>query len=763
MVDTSVAEESQNQETILTANTNDQATPADHLGFEPYVSAVAAFLTNKDTHPPLVLSIEGEWGSGKTSFMLQLQKALRERKENFTIWFNPWRHDKEDALWAAFALEFIRGLSVNQPFYRRWRGHIRLFALRFKWQEGWLSLVQKISLWLLILGATITIGVLAFLNRGVWIQALATFAENVLKIQEGADLLGKGFTAGGAAAYLALLFTVLNRIRSFVGDPLAIDLKKYMQVPNYEERVSFVERFHEDFKYILDCYARGKTVYVFIDDVDRCEVPKAADLMSALNLMISGNTPLVFIIGMDREKVAAGLAVKHEKLLPYMYASRYGATDETAKFQSTVGLEYGYEFIEKFVQLPFLLPRPDDAALTKFLDELSQPSRPGPDPQPQASSWTGLWTRLFGLSKRAAPTRSSTTQRASVAEESQEVNRATLARRQSVIVQAGNDSKHIHAIVRLVAPAFDNNPRRIKQYINLLRLRIFIAAATGLFDEQDGTKALTMEQLGKFVAILLRWPILLAEMDVMPRILVNLQKFAVEPPSEEQSKDISPIVRRWIRRQDFMTFLANGVRPDTLETSPWSLAGINVPQLLQVLPQVRNIGRYIGENVGVPVSNARTPQRTDFGELGLAQPITQTMTTYVFGDDLYDESFSIDSKGGEFLGEYGVQVSHVTGNDTPKKVFAFEIWLFDKNDIKTSVDVLLSAHANNTPEIRSSLEPKGRLVVAKPQEQSLLETATLQALWTVVDIEYGNSLAAPPNSYFERVTLEIAVWPRTQA
>jgi hypothetical protein len=159
---------------------------------------------------------------------------------------------------------------------------------------------------------------------------------------------------------------------------------------------------------------------------------------------------------------------------------------------------------------------------------------------------------------------------------------------------------------------------------------------------------------------------------------------------------------------------------------------------------------------------SRQAEKTDFQSLGLAPPITQTMTTYVLGDDLYDESFSIDTGGGEFLGEYGVGVSETVGVGEPKKVAALEVWLFDKNDIKTATKVLMSEHAYNDPNIRARLEPKGELIVVKPQEQVLLETATLQLLATVVDMEYGTG-AAPQKSYFERITLELAVWPRNAA
>ena len=171
-----------------------------------------------------------------------------------------------------------------------------------------------------------------------------------------------------------------------------------------------------------------------------------------------------------------------------------------------------------------------------------------------------------------------------------------------------------------------------------------------------------------------------------------------------------------------------------------------------------------GSGTVTPVMQAaqasRQAEKTNFAEMGLAPPITQTMTTSVLGDDLYDESFSIDTGGGEFLGEYGVGVSETVGVGEPKKVAALEIWLFDKNDIKTATKVLMSEYAYNDPNIRARLEPKGELVVVKPQEQVLLETATLQLLATVVDMEYGTG-AMPQSSYFERITLELAIWPRS--
>ena len=61
---------------------SDQPTTKDSLGFTPYAIAIADFLTSPDTKPPLTLSIEGKWGSGKSSFMKQLESEIvRKSKE----------------------------------------------------------------------------------------------------------------------------------------------------------------------------------------------------------------------------------------------------------------------------------------------------------------------------------------------------------------------------------------------------------------------------------------------------------------------------------------------------------------------------------------------------------------------------------------------------------------------------------------------------------------------------------------------------------
>lgn len=139
------------------------------------------------------------------------------------------------------------------------------------------------------------------------------------------------------------------------------------------------------------------------------------------------------------------------------------------------------------------------------------------------------------------------------------------------------------------------------------------------------------------------------------------------------------------------------------------------------------------------------------------KPIAQFMTTYMFGDDRYDESFTFDAPNGAFLGECGVSISDLIGVGEPKKISAFDIWLFDKNDIQTVTKVLMSKHAYNDADIHSRLEIRGEPILAEPGKLFRLETATLRMEGRIVDVFYGE-LPLPEDSYFQRSTIELAVY-----
>jgi hypothetical protein len=174
------------------------------------------------------------------------------------------------------------------------------------------------------------------------------------------------------------------------------------------------------------------------------------------------------------------------------------------------------------------------------------------------------------------------------------------------------DSITVRNIVLMVATALDYNPRRIKQFVNLFRLKAHIAYETGLFRTRVGGHAsrLTLEQLGKFVAIGLRWPRLLAELDEERTLLREMQKLAtVEGHTSDSLK-----AHEWLSRPELKRLLEFGCvgkqdpinKKKPLQPHRYSLVDLDVERLLQVSPRAKRAAHVmpVAPPQGAPPSAA---------------------------------------------------------------------------------------------------------------------------------------------------------------
>jgi len=162
-----------------------------------------------------------------------------------------------------------------------------------------------------------------------------------------------------------------------------------------------------------------------------------------------------------------------------------------------------------------------------------------------------------------------------------------------------------------------------------------------------------------------------------------------------------------------------------------------------------------------PVRQAAKPE--DAGE-----PLGRFVASYSLGQDSYDQSFSIESSTSEFLGECGMGISETVSAGPPANITAFEVWLFDKNDVRTVTKVLMSKYAHDDNALRAKLAPKGEAILVEPGKAIVLETASLWVDAEISEIEYGPSTgsghrdeAAPTQSYFTRLTLSLTPRLRT--
>jgi hypothetical protein len=499
-------------------STSDSPTKEDCLGFAPYVEAVAEFLINPATTTPFAISVEAAWGAGKSSFLAQLAVALVARNPSWwarvrrrfsrtkkgrtprklarVVTFNPWRHETDQSLWASFALEFIKQCKPA-VMGRPWAA-LKYWAVQFDHSEGPRPLLFFAVACVVVLTAPFSPHLPKLLDS--LLDVLPLSAEWLAKAKAW-----KLQAVGGSGAISLLVAAARARKAD-----LNFKLRTYLQRPDYAAKVSFLTSFREDFEaYVNTHVGKDERVFVLIDDVDRCDPHQAAQLLKAVNLVAPDHAPIVFLVAIDRRKVAAGIAVAHEKSIPFVVDER----DAAGKLDQDAAVSYGYEFLEKFFQLPFRLPRTGPDSFRSFVESLIGTALPPP---------TGVTVK-----KRSAAPRPSQTLR-----------------------DVASDNAEVGEIILELAPYLSFSPRRAKQLLNLFRLRHYVLQSLGRLGNAG---APSLRQLGRITALEIGWPRFVEAVLQRPELLGALETVALHPPMPALASrpDLSP----WLGKTALITFL----------------------------------------------------------------------------------------------------------------------------------------------------------------------------------------------------------------
>jgi hypothetical protein len=200
--------------------------------------------------------------------LLTLEQHLRERStaklakgitHNVPLIakFNPSRHCKGEPLWAAFAAHLTKKFIRGQNFRERLKGHVRVFLCPYRWRRGWVDILKTGT----------------------------------------AFLIGTG-----------LLFSLLA-LRPHSRKTRLLQFANTVQSANPDRRLSLLKACFKDLPRIVEAYAKDKMIVVFIEDLDRCAVPQAMELMQAINLLISTELKsVVIVVGMGR--IAGAVAIE---------------------------------------------------------------------------------------------------------------------------------------------------------------------------------------------------------------------------------------------------------------------------------------------------------------------------------------------------------------------------------------------------------------------------------------------------------------------
>ncbi|MDA2245421.1 P-loop NTPase fold protein [Bacillus cereus] len=538
---------------------NDSPSSDDSLGFEPYIKGIANFIQDPATKAPLTISIEGEWGAGKTSFMKQLQGNLKKSDPNsYSVWFDSWRYNKQEEVWAAFALSFLQQISEQRSFLiRPWlRRKLKWKRLQTKESKFWANLFHRIPIWLVDIIFLVFLIALPIVYFSTVAQPIWNAFLNLSKIDSTNKPLIE--LAVKFVPIFPWMILVFKELRATVSGLLEQNLNKYINNPKYQDHLELINQFHEDFRLMIENYVGNSRVYLYIDDLDRCDAGKAAEIMQAINMMIHDYPQIIFIIAMDRKKVAAGYAMHHEKLLTYLAPS---TLDEEGKSHplsvAQQGLQYGYSYIEKFIQVPFRVPKPNQTDVKRFLDkvvirpnEIKKNLNIG-NKMINVSKRTWAWA--FGKNNVNSTASSETTEQEETAMDAKKVHKDDLR----VFLDA-EDSISVKNVIVMITPYLDYNPRRIKQFLNIFRLYAHLSDELGLLrqpkDSEGQLIGLSLEQLGKLIAISLKWPQFMTEAIDNADFIKKFLRFTYDEVDENIAKKFG----LWRNEENLIKLLREG-------------------------------------------------------------------------------------------------------------------------------------------------------------------------------------------------------------
>ena len=249
----------------------------------------------------------------------------------------------------------------------------------------------------------------------------------------------------------------------------------FVKVPDYSEKVGFIHNVARDLELVFETLSpKYLPMVIFIDDLDRCSPTKVAQVIEGVNLFLAGEFPgCIFVMGMDAQMVAAALEVAHKDVVSNLPSY---STD----------IPIGWRFMDKFVQLPFVIPPSMHNRIKKFSVSLLQEYKLSTTVQTTNS------TKRIWQSQDEPVITQSTTQH----DQEKIMNEMD----QKIKGISNLDAEFLKQVSDAVCD-FSNNPRDIKRFMNLFRFYRFVM--TNFENPEDVP---SFSQLRRWIILSLKWP-----------------------------------------------------------------------------------------------------------------------------------------------------------------------------------------------------------------------------------------------------------------
>lgn len=625
-------------------------TLVDKLQYGRYVNALCAFITDPRTIAPLCISVQAPWGGGKTSLMRMVQlrldrKALeydnpdalkaydedeaakdgvrleapedsvkelqrqatetlgdlgigevlnvidawkkapytpvdahlevanQSRSTCVTIWFNAWKYQGTNQVWAGLADAIISQITRRMGMREREKFFLKLRLSRIDAGKVRDRIYDRIYH-------------LAMQRVGPWVIAWASGAiASLLTTLVGIAAHATWAPYGGTIATIAACGGFLNGIIGYFGAKKSVSSEKatatlsdLMTMPSYETEVGFQHKVDADLRRVLALVRETYwPIVIFIDDLDRSSPTNVAQVMEAVNLFLAGEfARCIFVMGMDSEMVAASLDVAHKDVI--------SALPQDAR------TPVGWRFMDKFVQLPFVIPPVGAADVVSLSTSLATtPERQDlirkavlraiAEGGEVTAERAEVHVREAGLAMEDIP---------SVLSQTSKIREASA--QESNIAEFDDDRDDVRETVAQGLQYFAGNPREIKRFLNAFRLHVFL---WGDKVTSEGPTKLSLQDIMRWTVFMMKWPDTMRWIRRAPRILHEVPGGDQQAPLLQENDRRAHIANRLKQLEDL------SASASSLEAWAGALRGAGIPDATRWLKD-EELFRFLTEPLAKP-------------------------------------------------------------------------------------------------------------------------------------------------------------------
>ncbi|EAQ55520.1 KAP family P-loop NTPase fold protein [Vibrio sp. MED222] len=242
------------------------------LNNEEYGNYLSSYLRSQKK--PLVLNLNGSWGTGKTHFLKQMYSDLRFKHEYPVIYIDAWRSDFSNDPLLVLISEFIEQFQC-----------LNYVIDAADKEEKMLKVIAKFS-------------------KKMW---------NMSAIGVGTYLSGKMDNGAMVEAAKTLTFSDTDAVQ--IGRNLT---------DNYKAQLSAIEDTKQVLGHYLDYFAKDKRkVFVLVDELDRCRPTYAIEMLETIKHFFSLDN-YIFVVATDTDQLSHSINA--------VYGSNFDGTEYLSRF-----------------------------------------------------------------------------------------------------------------------------------------------------------------------------------------------------------------------------------------------------------------------------------------------------------------------------------------------------------------------------------------------------------------------------------------------